>query len=127
MWNPDIYPSQYYGPYTPGKACTLALGPEWVDQQISEGQQMIFAKQTIRQIVGRDDTPRFLKIIGKEIDSVVERGLKQGKLSFSVAGLKALVDATNAKTAKVYADAKSFNEVHEEFEAISAKLKALGF
>jgi hypothetical protein len=127
-WNTDTYPAQYYGYYTPGKACKLAMDKHWVDAQAIPDTtgQLIFFKQTLRRILGTDSSVP-TTIAGKNIDAIVAEATKRNILSYSVASHKKLVDETNEKTEATYADAKAYREVKADLSATKDMLAKLGF
>ena len=128
VWNTETYPAQFYGYYVTGKSCRLELDEEWVNAQEVPGKTLIFLKRTVsrggflNQVV-----PKAVTVSGKRIDQLVADAIAARKLSFSVAAHKQLIDDSNAATAKVYANAKTYTAIADELEATVAELRRLGF
>jgi len=126
MWNIDTYPAQYYALYTPGKRTHFRMDREWVNVQESPETPYVFIKQTFRRELGMDYS-RPITIAGKRVDALIAKAAENGRVAYSVAAMKALIDETNVKTTKVYSDAKEFNEIKADIKRIKDELEALGF
>ena len=126
MWNIDTYPAMYYGPNTPGKRTHFRMDKEWVNVQESPETPYVFIKQTFRRELGNDYS-KPITIAGKHVDALIAKAAQNGRVAYSVAAFKTLIDETNERTSKTYSDAKEFNVIKADIKRIKDELEALGF